>query len=160
MKKGQETTDGMLESFVSMLTGLRALAGDDDASRWAEVTLTMAQLKVLVCLVSTEGCTARSLADKLGVSPSAITPIVDQLVAAELARREPDENDRRIIWIHPTPQGTSLHDRLMGGRRAAIRAVVLAVPASERAAVAHALEVLEATVGDRLAARTLREKGK
>src|SRR6188508_3311190 len=124
MKKGKETSEGMLESFMSMLGGLRALAGEDDASRWAEVTLTMAQLKVLVCLVSTQGFTARSLADKLGVSPSAITPIVDQLVAAELARREPDVNDRRIIWIHPTPEGSSLHDRLMGGRRAAIRAVV------------------------------------
>jgi len=157
MKKAP-TTDAAVESFMSVFNGIRALAGSDDASRWAEVTLTMAQLKVLLCLVSTDRLTARSLADQLGVGPSAITPIVDQLVANDLARREPDVNDRRIIWIHPTPEATSLRDRLMGGRRDAMRAVLSALSATERDAVAHALELLNDTIDERLAARTRTEK--
>src|SRR4051812_14214933 len=79
---------------------------------WAELDLTMAQLKALVSIAASGGLAGRELAERLGIGPSAVTPLVDRLVAHGYVRREEDPADRRISRARPTAQGRALFDRL------------------------------------------------
>jgi len=69
---------------------------------WSDLDLTMAQLKALIAITGTGGLTGRDLAERLGIGPSAVTPLVDRLVAHGYVRREEDATDRRITWARPT----------------------------------------------------------
>lgn len=63
--------------------------------------------------------TSSQLADLLGVTPSAITAMVESLVRRGLATRSHDPNDRRVIMVRVTEAGSAVVDRLAGplGRR-------------------------------------------
>ncbi len=64
---------------------------------WVELGLTMTQLRVLFLLREENGASAGVLAERLRVTPSTVTRIVDRLVRHELVRREPDDGDRRLV---------------------------------------------------------------
>jgi DNA-binding MarR family transcriptional regulator len=54
--------------------------------------------------------TMGTLAEKLSSSMSALTAIVDRLVAQGIVSRERSEEDRRIVRIGLTPKGISLYE--------------------------------------------------
>ena len=43
------------------------------------------------------------IAAELGLTTGSVTTLLDRLEKADLARREPDPDDRRGIIVHPTP---------------------------------------------------------
>src|SRR3990170_8086142 len=65
---------------------------------WVELGLTMTQLRVLFLLRAEDGACAGALAERLRVTPSTLTRIVDRLARQGLVRRETDEDDRRLGW--------------------------------------------------------------
>lgn len=137
-KLNQSTIDNWLALQLTV-RAIQAAAGD---GRWLAVNLTMAQLKVAVLLVQSGGLPSRVIGERLAIGPSAVTPLVDRLVALKLARREPDATDRRIVYVRPTPKALALHDTLMQAGRATLIDVLKEVPESEREGVARALTVL------------------
>ncbi|HLC28223.1 MAG TPA: MarR family transcriptional regulator [Dehalococcoidia bacterium] len=64
---------------------------------WADLGLTMTQLRLLFLLRLEDGLSAGAIADRLGVTPSTLTRIMDRLVRSDLVRREEDGNDRRLV---------------------------------------------------------------
>jgi DNA-binding MarR family transcriptional regulator len=64
---------------------------------WADLGLTMTQLRLLFLLRLEDGLSAGAIADRLGVTPSTLTRIMDRLVRNDLVRREEDGNDRRLV---------------------------------------------------------------
>lgn len=64
---------------------------------WADLGLTMTQLRLLFLLRMEDGLSAGAIADRLGVTPSTLTRIMDRLVRHDLVRREEDCNDRRLV---------------------------------------------------------------
>jgi DNA-binding MarR family transcriptional regulator len=109
---------------------------------WAELELTMAQLKALIAITATGGLTGRDLAERLGIGPSAVTPLVDRLVAHGYVRREEDPDDRRITWARPTAPAQALFDQLSAANREHIDQVLAALDPTELATVRAALEIL------------------
>jgi DNA-binding MarR family transcriptional regulator len=136
MNKDAVATLIAFEQTVRMLQGASV-----DAS-WLGLDLTMAQLKAVLILARTGGLPSRAVGDRLRIRPSAVTPLVDRLVALRLARREHDARDRRIIYVRPTAKAIALQDSLLRTSRAVISRVIDAVPAAERTAVTHAVTVL------------------
>ncbi|MGW0808050.1 MarR family winged helix-turn-helix transcriptional regulator [Nonomuraea sp. NPDC002799] len=59
------------------------------------------------------------LADELRIVPRSLTPVVDALEAAGLARREVDPANRRSTLVVITPDGRALLDQVRGARREA-----------------------------------------
>ena len=106
------------------------------------MNLTMAQLKVAILLVQSGGLPSRVIAERLAIGPSAVTPLVDRLVALKLARREADPTDRRVVCVRPTPKALALHETLLQTGRTILADVLTEVPELERAGVARALTVL------------------
>jgi len=117
------TADRWIDALSELVRAFRTLQISKGHHPWLLLDMTMAQLKAVMLLVQSASATAtdrsagglrsRELADGLGIAPSAATPLVDRLVDQKLARREPDPQDRRIIWIRPTTKSLSVYDQLI-----------------------------------------------
>ena len=135
---GKQCVDALAD-LVQVLRTIQVAQGERP---WLLLDLTMAQLKAVILLVQSAGMRSRELADGLGVAPSAITPLVDRLVEQSLARREPDTDDRRIVWIRPTQKAIALHDSLMQTNKSVLVEVLHEIPAAERQRVLQSVQLL------------------
>ena len=81
----------------------------------AEYQLSERKFAVLVVLftLDPDPSTPADLAEHTGVSRSAITEALDQLVEQKCIVRERDDRDRRTIYIRLTPSGHELLDRAL-----------------------------------------------
>src|SRR5207249_7930204 len=85
---------------------------------WADLGLTMTQLRLLFLLRPADGLSAGAIADQLGVTPSTLTRITDRLVRHDLVRRETDCNDRRLVRHHLTAGARRIIEEMDGLGRA------------------------------------------
>lgn len=81
-------------------------------ARFGEHGLWPAQVRLLTTLHHRPGSRMRDLADVLGVSGRAITPLVDALESDGLITRRPDSGDRRAFRLTLTDAGLSAIDRI------------------------------------------------
>jgi len=79
--------------------------------------ITGSQYLVLNAINSQGRLTVSEVAEKLGVSLSAITALVNRLVKAGLVARSRDELDRRMVWLEATEQGKETLAKCMESRR-------------------------------------------
>ena len=63
---------------------------------WGKSRITLPLLRVLVQLRDSPGSSTGEIANHLGVTPSAVTGLIDRLVDLKLVRREPHAHDRRM----------------------------------------------------------------
>ncbi len=145
----ERTQAKVVDAMANLLQTLRAL--HTDATPWLDLDLTMAQLKALMVVVQTDGVSSRGLANRLGISAPAVTPLVDRLIEQKLVRREDDPSDRRVVLITPTEGALALHDKLMETSRATVAAIVDALPEEELSRIERALAQLRAAAADVLA---------
>jgi DNA-binding MarR family transcriptional regulator len=91
---------------------------------WVELGLTMTQLRVLFVLSAEGGASAGVLAERLSVTPSTLTRIVDRLVRQGLVRRDTDDDDRRLVRHHLSDSGADTVRELERGGRARMNEVM------------------------------------
>jgi len=95
----------------------------------------------------------RRLALGLGLSHSGAVRLVDRLVAAGLAGREPGP-DARTVQVRLTRRGRSVAGQARAGRAAAIASALSGVPERQRRDLARVLDLVVANLTrDRLAER-------
>jgi DNA-binding MarR family transcriptional regulator len=149
-----DPTTARAQAVETILSLMQTLKGRQAEGRpWLELDLTMAQLKALMIVLQTGGVASRGLAERLSIGPSAVTPLVDQLVDQKLVTREDDPSDRRVVLIRPTPRAVALRRRLLETSRAAVAEVLNEIPASDIPGVQRALAQLLDAAG-RISART------
>ncbi len=78
------------------------------AEVYREYGLHMGQEFMLAQLWREDGLTQSQLAERLRVSPPAVTKVVRSLERAEFVRRAPDDSDGRMIRVHLTERGQGL----------------------------------------------------
>jgi DNA-binding MarR family transcriptional regulator len=78
---------------------------------FAEIDLTMPQLKVLFLVVSLDGATMSQIARGVAMTLSTATGVADRLIAQGYVRRENDPEDRRLVWLLPTEKAVDLVER-------------------------------------------------
>jgi DNA-binding MarR family transcriptional regulator len=139
-----ESTD-----LMRLVQALRAIQVCTGAYPWPLLDLTMGQLKAVMLLVPTGRVRSRELADSLGIAPSAATPLVDRLVKQKLAKRVDDPTDRRIVWIHPTPEAQAVYEDLLAAKEDVLAEVFKELPVSKRANVKESIRLL-AEAADRV----------
>lgn len=79
--------------------------------------ITGSQFFVLQKIDAHGRMTVSEVADKLKVSLSAITALVDRLAQAGLVFRSRDERDRRLVWLEATAKGKEILAGCIEGRR-------------------------------------------
>ena len=74
---------------------------------------TLVEMKIMGCVISSpEGCSVKELAERLKITPGAVSQNVEKLVRRGPLVRLPDENDRRSVRIMLSPEGLKRHERL------------------------------------------------
>lgn len=131
-----------IATLGSLVEALRTIQAAQGGHPWLLLDLTMVQVKALILLSQHGPMRSRDLADGLGIAPSANTPLVDRLVSQVLARRQPDQADRRIVWIDATAKGRAIHAKLMQMRSSVMADVLDEIPVSERGRVAESLDLV------------------
>lgn len=77
----------------------------------AETDLTTAQAAVLSVLIERGACTQQQVAAALGQNKSALTAMVNRLLALDYVRRQRSESDARAWRLEITPTGRRVHRR-------------------------------------------------
>ena len=125
-------------SFTELYRTLHAIG----RPAWIDVDLTMGQLRAVVLVTETGGLSGRSLGERLGITPSAVTALVDRLVQRGYVRREEDVADRRISWARPTDQALELLARLHASHRQQLEDTLALLSPDELATVDRAVGLL------------------
>jgi DNA-binding MarR family transcriptional regulator len=102
------------------------------AERLESIGLTTALFGILNFLGARNGAIQLEIATAMGIDPSTIVTLVDELESAGLAKRRPHPKDRRAREVTLTPKGRRQLDR---GRRMAFEVedeVLQGLSASER----------------------------
>lgn len=82
---------------------------------WAQLDLTVKQLRALFVLARAGSIPVSGLAERLGTRLPSTSVLVDRLVHAGLVERSSDPEDRRRVLLVPTDQGFDLMKRLRQG---------------------------------------------
>jgi DNA-binding MarR family transcriptional regulator len=133
----------------ALLTASRLLVGISVRSiAQVDETITIAQFRTLVILSNRGPVNLATLANLLGVQPSATGRMVDRLVAAGLIDRLPHPTSRRELIAALTKRGREVVLRVTAYRRAEIAAIVEKMPAAERRGLVRALTAFTAAGGE------------
>ena len=95
-------TSGKIWGVINPTIRLELLSAD----------ITVAQLRVLLILITDGPSRMSTIASVLDVALSTVTGIMDNLVKKELVVREADPNDRRLVICKLTPAGQELMNGL------------------------------------------------
>src|SRR5439155_11869713 len=134
---------------------LRRLRREDEA-----MGLTPARASALSIMVFGGPVTIGSLAKAEQVTAPTATRLVVGMERDGLVRREDDEQDGRVVWLHPTAKGTRLLHEGRRRRVAALAGDLESLDAADRATLAAATDILERVFGHRAQGTPQRAQGK
>ena len=151
----QETGIDNELSKRAIRTYLEALAiGEPIRLRlWDSRGLTTTQLRLIFILRQGDGVSISSLAQSMGLSPSAMTGIIDRLVEQGLVSRQENPEDRRIVELRATDRGKTLLTNLWERRVGHMSEVLAQLSSEELSTLARGLtslvKVMETYQGER-----------
>ena len=99
----QAARDAMVEEAAALYGQASRLMDPVRLRIWEEQGITFPQLRILFRLRANSGIDLRTLADGLGISPSAASQQVDKLVERGFIYRSEDPHDRRRLRLQLTP---------------------------------------------------------
>ncbi|WP_037890838.1 MarR family winged helix-turn-helix transcriptional regulator [Streptomyces viridochromogenes] len=152
MPERESLIEGMDDVDVvtrAVLTASRLLVAVSARSLAAvEDGVTLPQFRMLVVL-STQGATNLvALAELLQVAPSTAMRMVDRLIAAGLADRQINPDNRRETLLQLTADGRRMVEDVTARRRAEIAAIVERLAPTQRAALVDALTAFNEAGGE------------
>jgi MarR family transcriptional regulator, organic hydroperoxide resistance regulator len=138
----QPLVDETMQVYVAVSRALLMAS----APAWANLDLTMAQLRGLFAVANEGPLSIGQVATAVGIAPPKASLLVDQLVQAALIERDEDPTDRRRMLTRITPAGADLVERLRHGRLDHLRAGLEQLSDSDRAALLQGLQALAGTL--------------
>jgi DNA-binding MarR family transcriptional regulator len=136
----------LVDAFVAASRALVAVAARSLADLGEDVTL--AQYRSLIVLRTRGPQRPAELAERLQVTPSTASRMVERLVRKRLVRRVRSAQDRRTVTVHLTEAGHRLVDEVIGRRRAEIERILGQMPVRGRHTVAAALRSFAQAAGE------------
>ena len=95
---------------------------------------TQTQMQLAIELAQEGQATIRQLAARLGVTPAAVSLLVDRMAEHGWVERERDGSDRRVVWVRLTPRAADIAEALLRVQRERVAHFLADVPAEEREA--------------------------
>ncbi len=102
----------------------------------------MAQVEVLLCVNENKRVRIGEVAALLRLAPNTTSGLIQQVVSAGLAERNPDPADRRVSTVSLTDNGRQRLREWMSAHEQRIDRALTQMSAADRAAVAAALPAL------------------
>jgi DNA-binding MarR family transcriptional regulator len=86
--------------------------------------LTNDQHYILRYIHQLKECTSTELAEAFEVNKSAITAIINRMVDRGLIQRTRDDNDRRVVYLSLTDEGTELYENAQVKIRLLVESII------------------------------------
>ena len=134
--------DEIIEQTIRLYGRTLALVDPSRLEAWVGLGLTMTQLGVLFLLRREVGAPAGLLAERLRVTPSTLTRMVDRLVRLNLVRRQEDCDDRRLVRHYLTPEGAQSLEEMARTGRAYLTEILRQFPREKLERLLEALQDL------------------
>lgn len=149
LARGVDDVNDVDEVTRAVLTASRLLVAISARSLAAvEERVTIPQFRMLVVL-SIRGATKLVvLAEQLQVAPSTAMRMVDRLIAAGLADRQTNPDNRRETLLRLTDEGRRAVAEVTARRRAELATIVERLAPRQRAALIEALTAFNAAGGE------------
>ncbi|MBC9728866.1 MarR family winged helix-turn-helix transcriptional regulator [Streptomyces sp. TRM68367] len=133
----------------AVLTASRLLVAVSARSLAAvEERVTLAQFRMLVVLFTRGATKLVDLADLLQVAPSTAMRMIDRLIAAGLADRQTNPDNRRETLLRLTAEGRRTVEDVTARRRAEISTIVERLAPRQRTALIEALSAFNEAGGE------------
>lgn len=129
----------VLEAFGAVLIAQRRLRGRD-AREHAE--LSYAQARLLSALEDHAGSPASVIAERAGITPGSVTPMLDHLERMGFVTRRRSETDRRVMLTALTDAGRRTRDTKLDAARQAFAAALAGLAPEELSAAPRVLRVI------------------
>ena len=113
----------------------------------AKVRITSPQLVCLLAVAERGKTTATILGREVSLSPSTIVGILDRLEAKGLVRRERDGNDRRVVYVSLTEEGSRLARSAPSPLQDTLTEALRGLPGEEQIKIAESLERVVTLMG-------------
>lgn len=110
--------------------------------------LSWQEVRVLRAIGRQDCCPMSALADRICLSLSSATGLIDRLVGKKLVKRDRAAEDRRVVQVELTDSGRALHEEAMRGPVGFSRELLKGLNAEEQ----EALVSLMRKAADRIAA--------
>jgi len=117
------------------LAQVGAHAASRFASRLRELELAPAHAGILRIIAASSGISQQVLASRLGMVPSRLVALIDELEAKGLLERRDNADDRRVHALHVTEKGTKAMTDIGRVARAHDDAICAALSEKERASL-------------------------
>jgi DNA-binding MarR family transcriptional regulator len=104
--------------------------------------LSVPQFRALAYLSRHEGASLSDVAERVGLTPPAMSRLIEGLVARDLVTRIPSAADRRRVVLALTPVGKAMLDEARQDTRARLADELATLPEAELVALAEALHAL------------------
>ncbi len=132
----------LIEEALQLYGRTLAFSDPSRLEAWVGLGLTPTQIRVLYVLRQDGGAPAGFLAERLGVTPSTLTRIVDRLARLGLVRRQEDDEDRRLVRHYLTAKGGETLSELERTGRAFLTQILHQLPREKLERLLCALEDL------------------
>jgi DNA-binding MarR family transcriptional regulator len=135
-----------LERTVALVGELMHVLQQQRVPAFLEIGITMSQAKVLFVVSAAGEMHMSALAERIGVSLSTVSGIVDRLVDHELLVRHDDPTDRRQVVVSATEAGVALTERFRDLNSLIIRSLLGSLSGSDLAVIERAVTILSRAV--------------
>ena len=122
-------------STAFLLAQVGAHAASRFASRLQELELAPAHAGILRAIAAGSGISQQALASLLGMVPSRLVALIDELEGLELLERRDNADDRRVYALHLTEKGRRAMSDIGRVARAHDDAICAALSEKERASL-------------------------
>jgi DNA-binding MarR family transcriptional regulator len=136
--------DKAWEATLDRVLALTVVLGKDMATQLARDDLNDSRAHIVWELAHRGPSKQAAIAAALGVTPRAVTSLVDALVAGGIVTREPHPTDRRATLVTLTERGDAVAHSFIAGHRDLARRLFADVPADQ-------LDTFHAVIGHVLA---------
>lgn len=137
MKVSNSADHGSEQELYLLLTDLFYLLDDTDRQFFGEYGLSTRQFWALHHLSKSDGLSMIDLSRLLFTDKSNITAIADRLEGANLIKRTPAPQDRRMTLLTLTPEGRQRHDEVFAAHQERIRSIIGGDEAALRQVIQH-----------------------
>ena len=136
----QVFAERMVELIPQLMRGMSR--HEHNSFTRGEITLPM--LSAMECLARRGASPMHSIAQFLDISRPAATGLINRLIGLQVARREHDANDRRIVRVTLTAKGRKMLTDIWGQKKRTLIDVFGQIAPAQRA---QYLQTLEQVVG-------------
>ncbi len=112
----------------------------------AKLKITLAQFQALSLLAEKKGCIMSELARGMSQSFSATTGIVDRLIRDDLANRERDQKDRRVVQVFITSKGKYTVGQFKKYRKEHLISILESLKEKDRKTLIQAMGILSQAI--------------